>query len=135
MALPDIGQLCRLSRMQVYCGISGFFLGRLRRVAEAARAALLASSAEAADAVDCWQPMMALLVPWLRTESLRSAQTTRSLVVDGSRYIWASPAVLSTVKPLTLLFATASKVLLHRPIPSYPSVPVTLLFHTAVPLV
>jgi hypothetical protein len=85
MALPDIGQICRLSRMHVYCGISGFFLGRLRRVAEAARAALLASSAEVADAVDCWQPMMALLVPWLRTVSLRSAQTTRSLVVEGSR--------------------------------------------------
>jgi hypothetical protein len=43
--------------------------------------------------------------------------------------------VLSTVKPLTLLFITVSKLVLHRPIPSNPSDPVTLLFHTAVPLV
>src|ERR1017187_10394837 len=73
----------------------GFFLSGF------GRAALEAAPAEA---VDCWQPKTILLVPWLRTVSLCSAHTTRSRVVDGSRYICALPRVPSTVNPLTLLF-------------------------------
>ena len=70
----------------------------------------MALVAACAEAVDCWQPKTILLVPWLRTVSLRSAHTTRSLVVDGSKVNLGSArrAVDSEVADIVVKYMQAS---------------------------